>query len=124
MSSTSAEEERSQGPPPRTDGPKRTAFVSAPASADTTVLRELLARHGVDAFTADEVALPGRALSEVIRECVARADLVVAVLDGGAGSGNVLFELGFAQALGKRTLILVDADEFLPMVTSVGAPYL
>lgn len=117
-STTALPQEMFSGEPP-----KEMAFIAASASVDTTLLREMLVRHGIASFTTDEVILPGRTLAEVIRECIARADLVIAVLDD-IQAGNVLFELGFAQALEKRILILVARDDLMPMVASVGAPYL
>ena len=41
---------------------------------------------------------------------MSRADIVVGVLGTGTSSDNVLFELGFAQAMNKRTLVLVSGD--------------
>jgi hypothetical protein len=120
MSSASAEAK----PRETTEKPKRSAFIAAPPSVDTTGLRRVLERLGVRGFTADEVAVPGSALADVLREAIRGADIVVALVDGGAHSANVFYELGLARALDKRALVVVDSDEALPLVTSVGAPYL
>ena len=48
---------------------------------------------------------------------------MLAIIDNGVNS-YVFFELGFAQALRKRTLILVDADVDPPFIADVGATFL
>src|SRR2546421_10903304 len=116
MGSTGIERRRRKGAD--ANGVRKAALLLAPHSADTNVIRQVLDRLGVKAFTADEVDLPGRALPEILRECVRRADLVVAVLEDGAKAGNVLFELGFAQALGKRGLLVLNGKDVPPWVTS------
>jgi hypothetical protein len=92
---------------------RKRAFITAPPSLDTTAIRELLLRQGVDSFTAEEIALPGCSLSESLLKALADVDLVVALLHSQHSNINTFFELGVAQALRKRILLLVDADEVL-----------
>jgi nucleoside 2-deoxyribosyltransferase len=109
--------------PEHRDKPGRTAFISAPHSTNTGGIRRILQRQGIEAVTTDQIAPPGRRLSEVLQEAIGNADVVLAIIDSGVNS-YVFFELGFAQALNKRTLILVDADVDLPFDADVGATLL
>ncbi|QEH32752.1 hypothetical protein OJF2_12310 [Aquisphaera giovannonii] len=95
--------------------PTRRAFISAPASVDTGVIRQALESRGIAPYEIDDLANAGVSMPEIIDDCIQRADLVVAVIGGGKAKGNVLFELGFATALKKRILALVPPDEDLPV---------
>ena len=99
------------------------AFITAPVSVDVRGVRHILERRGIKTFTADELDLPGRPLSEILQEGMSRADVVVGVLGSGSTSDNVLFELGFAQALKKRVLVLTTGDAPLSTWASTGIPY-
>lgn len=102
----------------------RSAYVSAPKSLDTTQLRTTLASKGVRAFSPDELDLPGRTLTEVLRQGMERADLVVGLVGPTPDSSVVFFELGLAQGLGKPTLALLTGDaSAFPWLAS-GIPYL
>jgi hypothetical protein len=108
--------------PKQRDKPKRTAFICAPLSTNTSGIRRILERQGIEALTADQLVMPGSRWSDILQEAIGRADIVVAIIDSGVNS-NVFFELGFAQALKKRTLILVDADVEPPFLIA-DAPFL
>jgi len=95
--------------------PNRRAFISAPLSVDTSVIRQVLESRGIAPYEIDEVATAGVSIPQLLADCLKQADLVVAVLGGGKSNDNVLFELGFAMALGKRILALVPSDEQLPI---------
>ena len=107
--------------------PLRRAFISAPLSVDTGLLREALLHRGIKPYELDEVGAEGRTIPDLLHDCVGRADLVIGVLggseSGGGGMPNVLFELGYASALGKRLLVLVpprfEMPEFIEAI-----PYL
>ena len=62
-------------------------------------------------------------MSDILQETIGNAEVVVAIFDRGANS-NVFFELGFAQALKKRTLIVIDDDVDPPFIADVGATLL
>ncbi len=109
--------------PKQRDKPRRTAFISAPVSTNTGGIRQILQHQGIDAFTADQILPPGGRLSDILQHAIANADVVLAIFDSGVNS-NVFFELGFAQALKKRTLILVDADVDPPFIADVGVTFL
>src|SRR6266404_105302 len=99
MSSSDVRTKRKRGSAKSRRGAERTAFITAPANTDTSVIRQLLEQQGVNAFALDELDLPGAPLSMVVKEAIDRADMVIAVLGGREESGNVLFELGVAQGL-------------------------
>jgi hypothetical protein len=100
-----------------------TAFITAPVSVDVWGIRHILERRGIKTFTADELDLPGRPLSEILQEGMSRADIVVGVVGSGSSSANVFFELGFAQAMNKRMLVLGAGDAPLSAWASTGIPY-
>jgi hypothetical protein len=101
------------------------AFISAPASTDAQVLKNLLKQEGIIAFTADELDVGGLPFSQIIRRAIGDSQLVVAVLGAGPVNENVLFELGIAQGMNKPTLLVVEGDASLPIpVQSSGIPYL
>ncbi len=122
MSSASAKVDWTPVAPLPTSGKKR-ALITAPASTDTSVIRQLLERQDFAPFTADELDMPGQSLSEILQTALGKAEIVVAILNGSAQSSNVFFELGFAQAMKKRVLLIVDAEEVMPMVVASGLPY-
>jgi hypothetical protein len=95
--------------------PNRKAFLSAPPTVDTSVLRRAMEERGIVPFELDEVAAGGRSIPELLEDCLKRADFVVAVVGGGKAADNVLFELGFATALKKRILAIVSPDADLPL---------
>lgn len=123
MSVTGLLHERTEAPPEGGDSPGLSAFITSPVSVDVRGVRGILERRGIRTFTADELDLPGHPLSEILEEGMSRADIVVGVLGTGTSSDNVLFELGFAQAKNKRTLVLVTGDAPLSAWASSGIPY-
>jgi hypothetical protein len=123
MSGTGLLQERARTGADGSDMQGLRAFITSPVSVDVRSVRQILERRGIVTFTADELDLPGRPLSEILREGMSRADIVVGVLGTGTSSENVLFELGFAQAMNKRTLVLVSGDAPLSTWASTGILY-
>jgi hypothetical protein len=95
--------------------PNRKAFLSAPPTVDTSVLRRAMEERGIVPFELDEVAAGGRSIPELLEDCLKRADFVVVVVGDGKAKDNVLFELGFAMALKKRILAIVSPDADPPL---------
>lgn len=104
-------------------GRTQTAFISAPPYTDTSGIRKELESKGVTVFSPDELELPGRNLSEIVREATERADFVVAVVDSSAASNSVFFEVGFAQAMGKPTFVLLTGNATPTPWLASGIPY-
>jgi hypothetical protein len=92
----------------------RRAFIAAPATVDTSVIRLALESRGIAPYEIDDLATLGLSIPEILDDCIKRADLVVAVIRGGQAKENILFELGYASAMKKRILALVPPDEQLP----------
>lgn len=86
-----------------------TAFISASAAVDSSVVREALRQRGYRTIALDEIVPHGRSIAEVLKDSLAGADLVVALIGDEPGSRNVYYELGFAQACEKRVLALAPA---------------
>ena len=83
MSATSVLPGRAEGTPDSNSSTSEViAFITAPVSVDVRGIRQILERRGVKTFTADELDLPGRPLSEILQDGMSRADIVVGVLRG------------------------------------------
>jgi predicted nucleotide-binding protein len=69
-------------------------------------VRKALQSAGIDLATPDFD--PGASLADVITDAIASADLVIA--DISKANPNVFYELGYAHALRKNTILLVSKD--------------
>ncbi len=98
------------------------AYISAPPSVDTRPLRRAFEAKGVHAFSPDQLDVPGL-LSDVLREAMGRADLVVAVVDPTSSSNFVFYEVGYAQGVGKPAFIFLAGDASPVVWTSSRTPY-
>jgi hypothetical protein len=98
------------------------AYLSAPPGVDTRPLRRAFEAKGVQAFSPDQLDLPGL-LSDVLREAMGRADLVVAVVDPTSSSNFVFYEIGYAQGMGKPAFIFLSGDASPSVWISSGTPY-
>jgi TIR domain/Restriction endonuclease len=95
---------------------KGSVFISAPASAETSKLRETLVDRGFDPFTLEDAEAGGRSISDLINDSIDRADLVLVVVPHhGTRNPNVFIELGYALAKKKRILALIPPGEELPL---------
>jgi hypothetical protein len=101
----------------------RTAYISAPKSFDTRVLRDLLESKDVKTFSPDQLDLPGQNLSQILKQGMERADLVVGIIDATPESSFVFYELGLAQALNKATVVLLVGDVPASTWLASGIPY-
>jgi hypothetical protein len=121
MSEATIEKTAKHGP---VDGQRPTsACISAPSSVDTSSIRKALKSKGVTPFSLDELDLPGKNLTEILREGARRADLFVGVVDPASSSDNVFFEVGFAQAMEKPTVVLLMKDAPTGPWLASGIPY-
>lgn len=88
--------------------PIKNCYVSAPFDVDTSVLRASLLERSIEVLTpleAESMEFSAVGFHRRLRA----ADLVVAVLTGSKKSRMVFFDLGQAEALGKRILIIATA---------------
>lgn len=69
------------------------------------------ARTGVDLVRADDIFAPGVVIDQ-IREAIENADLVVAVCTG--KNPNVFYELGMAEVIGHRPILIAPDAADLP----------
>ena len=69
-------------------------------------VRRALDKAGVKLFTPD--LEPGAVWAEATTDAIASADFVIA--DVSRGNPNVFYEIGFAHAMRKNTILLVDKD--------------
>ncbi len=89
-------------------------FVSAPAGTDLSQLLEALEENNIHILDPAKFAPGAVKITDKIIDGISHADLVIAVLGRATSSGNVLFELGCASALGKTTLVIVPEGYEIP----------
>jgi len=75
------------------------------------VVKEVCKSYKVNVLRADEVSGPGLIISDIVREIHA-SQLIIA--DITPNNSNVFFEVGYALALGKPTILLAQKDTDLP----------
>jgi hypothetical protein len=75
------------------------------------VVKEVCKSYEVNVLRADEVSGPGLIISDIVRE-IATSQLIIA--DITPNNANVYFEVGYALALGKPTILLAQKDTSLP----------
>jgi hypothetical protein len=87
-----------------------TCFISASPRVDLDTIKMLLSQRGIAPRTAGELSwTSGSPLSYTTR-AIAEADLFIALLHGTEPDPNVYMEIAYAQAFGKRVLILVPPE--------------
>jgi hypothetical protein len=89
-------------------------FVSAPAGTDLSQLLEALKENNIHILDPARFAPGAVKITDKIIDGISNADLVIAVLGTATSSGNVLFELGCASALGKKTLVIIPEGYEIP----------
>jgi hypothetical protein len=70
----------------------------------------------VEVRRADDIKLPGRITDDILSE-IRNADIVIAELspdENGSHNANVFYELGYAHALGRPSVLLTTSLEGLP----------
>lgn len=91
----------------------KTCFISAPAGADTSVLRTALDELSIRWF--DVVSTrPGHSLRDTLELAIARSDFVCAVIPANCELQNTFFELGIALGKGRPLLLFVEKGVILP----------
>lgn len=75
------------------------------------VVKEVCKSYEVNVLRADEVSGPGLIISDIVRE-IATSQLIIA--DITPTNANVYFEVGYAVALGKPTILLAQKGTALP----------
>lgn len=123
MSGTTIHNSKASGNATQSAQPK-SAYVTAPRSIDANPIRAVLEGKGLRTFSPDQLDVPSQNLSQAIREGMQQADLVVAVVGPGEDSNFVFYELGFAEALDKPTIVLLSGDAPADRWLTTGTPYL
>ncbi len=90
--------------------PEKTALIITPFDAGaahvTDTLKRALSDAGFLPVTIDRLVIPGALVGETILDALQRADLIIA--DVSRHSPNVMYELGFAHALRKPTIMITS----------------
>lgn len=94
----------------------RMCFVMMPFNSEfEAVYRELISPAvldaGLEVWRADQISAPG-AIVEQVRSAIRQARLCIADITG--GNPNVLYEIGYAQALEKPLVLLARDTERIP----------
>lgn len=86
-------------------------FISAPANADTTILRNILLEKGIKTYDLYDLSV-GKSIQNVLKRKIKEADFCVIVIS--ENNPNVYYELGICDGLGKPIFIIVDKDSNVP----------
>jgi hypothetical protein len=89
-------------------------FLSAAGGIDLAPLREFLRSKDLVPIEQSDLAPQGLGLFKATSRALGEADVVVAVIGSSGGNANVFFEIGFAAALGKRILLIVEPTATIP----------
>lgn len=89
-------------------------FLSAPAGTDLTQLLDALKENNIHILDPAKFAPGAVKITDKLIDSINHADLIIAVLGTANSSGNVLFELGCASALGKKSLVIVPESYEIP----------
>lgn len=85
-------------------------FIIAPFDSDGQFIRDAVGRAiqeiGFTVLPYRDTIRPGAEMTLSILDAIRKADLIIA--DVSRQNANVLYELGFAHALGKRTILLAN----------------
>ena len=65
-------------------------------------------KSGLDAFRASDVYKPGVILADIVRD-ILESEVIIAEIT--PGNPNVFYELGYAHALGKSTILVADKSK-------------
>ncbi len=92
------------------------AFVVMPFGDESDnryqhVIKPACQDAGLDCRRVDELIFHGDVFQEIYSQ-IAKADIIIADLS--QGNTNVWYELGYAHALGKQTILIAAASERLP----------
>jgi Nucleoside 2-deoxyribosyltransferase len=90
------------------------SFISAPAGTDLSQLLEVLTENHIQILDPAKFAPGAVKITDKLIAGIRHADLVIAVLGTASLSGNVLFELGCASALGKKVLVIIPEGSEIP----------
>jgi len=76
------------------------------------VIQPVAMRSGLEAFRGSDIYKPGIILDDIIRD-ILESEVIIAEIT--PSNANVFYELGYAHALGKQTILLADrASASLP----------
>ncbi len=75
------------------------------------VIKKIAEETGFKAYRADDIFEPGVILQDIIKG-ISEAEVVIAEIT--PVNANVFYELGYAHALGKQTILLAEKNQKLP----------
>jgi predicted nucleotide-binding protein len=92
--------------------PKRTGLIITPFHAGAArvadTVKRALSDAGLVPITVQQLSTPGSLAGETILDALQKADVIIA--DVSRQSPNVMYELGFAHALRKPTIMIISKD--------------
>jgi hypothetical protein len=97
---------------PVVNAPIQTCYISAPAGANLSILREVLSQRRIRVVVPEDLPI-GSSWPAQVDSILARVDLVIGVLTRERRSASVLFELGQAWARERKILLIVPPKSSL-----------
>lgn len=87
-------------------------LLIAPFSEESRILHQLIAdalrEVEIEPISLEETIVPGTSIVEPIQQAIARADIII--VDLTESNPNVMYEVGFAHALRKPVLLMVQQE--------------
>lgn len=77
------------------------------------IIKKICKNNGINVYRADEVYKPGVILDD-IKEGIKDSEFLIAEVTPGSNVENVYYEVGYAHALGKQTILLAKKSSKLP----------
>ncbi len=77
------------------------------------IIKKICKNNGIDVYRVDEVYKPGVILDDIIKG-IKDSEFLIAEVTPGNNVENVYYEVGYAHALGKQTILLAKKGSKLP----------
>jgi hypothetical protein len=92
-----------------------TGRLSLPRQGAKSVIKSVCNEYGLEVLRADEMSFPGTIIADVINQII-ESNVVIAEIT--PDNPNVFYEVGYAHAINKPTILIASRDRKLPFDVS------
>jgi hypothetical protein len=86
-------------------------YISANADVDISTIKSILQKNHIEVFDLFDFAV-GESIQQILKKKLRQADFAIFVIS--KNSGNVLYEMGVCEGLGKKALVIIDKETEVP----------
>ncbi len=86
-------------------------YISANADVDISTIKSILQKNHIEVFDLFDFAV-GESIQQILKKKLRQADFAIFVIS--KNSGNVLYEMGVCEGLGKEALVIIDKETEMP----------